>query len=186
MDFPCRDSFRRPRSIPSGIQSKTPANNPAQVLWQQIGARGRASPMDNHDAAKACWGREPSPHVSENHPTQMSTESIHSDPPSEMNLGVTMLQYTQLLQQVQILTVAVHGLQQSVLHAPPAPPEMRQPLSRPSPIALVLEDHPCVKINHQSIFKWSKLEPSPCFFLAMEVIVGPLLRSSAVHEIYVD
>ncbi|KAF9054475.1 S-adenosyl-L-methionine-dependent methyltransferase [Panaeolus papilionaceus] len=30
--------------------------------------------------------------------------------------------------------------------------------------------HPCVTINHQSIFHWDKRETSPCYFLAMEVI----------------
>ncbi|KAL0953389.1 hypothetical protein HGRIS_004628 [Hohenbuehelia grisea] len=30
--------------------------------------------------------------------------------------------------------------------------------------------HPCVKISHQSIFHWTMREPSPCFFLATEVI----------------
>ena len=40
--------------------------------------------------------------------------------------------------------------------------------------------HPCVKIHNQSIFRWSKREPAPCFFLAMEVIVSalPILRQS--------
>lgn len=37
---------------------------------------------------------------------------------------------------------------------------------------LLCEEHPCVSVNHQSIFKWAKLEPAPCFFLAMEVIVS--------------
>ncbi|KAI0792037.1 DUF185-domain-containing protein [Abortiporus biennis] len=32
------------------------------------------------------------------------------------------------------------------------------------------EAHPCVTITHKSIFHWNKLEPAPCFFLAMEVI----------------
>lgn len=37
---------------------------------------------------------------------------------------------------------------------------------------LLCEDHPCVKITHKSAFKWDAPEPSPCFFLAMEVIVS--------------
>lgn len=35
---------------------------------------------------------------------------------------------------------------------------------------LLCEEHPCVSVNHQSIFKWAQAEPAPCFFLAMEVI----------------
>ena len=38
--------------------------------------------------------------------------------------------------------------------------------------SLLCEEHPCVKINHKSILKWDVPEPSPCFFLAMEVIVS--------------
>ncbi|KAH9930312.1 S-adenosyl-L-methionine-dependent methyltransferase [Fomitopsis serialis] len=34
--------------------------------------------------------------------------------------------------------------------------------------------HPCVDVTNQSIFRWSKREPAPCFFLAMEVIVSAL------------
>ncbi|KAG2011643.1 hypothetical protein CC2G_011736 [Coprinopsis cinerea AmutBmut pab1-1] len=30
--------------------------------------------------------------------------------------------------------------------------------------------HPCVKITHQSVFHWNKREPSPCYFIAMEVV----------------
>lgn len=30
--------------------------------------------------------------------------------------------------------------------------------------------HPCVSVTHKSIFHWNTREPSPCFFLAMEVI----------------
>ncbi|EPQ56616.1 DUF185-domain-containing protein [Gloeophyllum trabeum ATCC 11539] len=30
--------------------------------------------------------------------------------------------------------------------------------------------HPCVRVNHQSVFHWNKREPAPCFFIAMEVI----------------
>jgi len=37
---------------------------------------------------------------------------------------------------------------------------------------LLLPRHPCVNITHKSIFHWDQREPSPCFFLAMEVIVG--------------
>ena len=32
--------------------------------------------------------------------------------------------------------------------------------------------HPCVTVTNQSIFHWEKVEPAPCFFLAMEVIVS--------------
>uniref|UniRef100_A0A8H8CIB3 Protein arginine methyltransferase NDUFAF7 n=1 Tax=Psilocybe cubensis TaxID=181762 RepID=A0A8H8CIB3_PSICU len=32
------------------------------------------------------------------------------------------------------------------------------------------EVHPCVTITHKSIFHWETVEPSPCFFIAMEVI----------------
>lgn len=31
--------------------------------------------------------------------------------------------------------------------------------------------HPCIKITHKSIFHWNVTEFSPCFFIAMEVIV---------------
>ena len=31
--------------------------------------------------------------------------------------------------------------------------------------------HPCVKVEHKSIFHWKTREPAPCFFVAMEVIV---------------
>jgi hypothetical protein len=37
---------------------------------------------------------------------------------------------------------------------------------------LLLPRHACVNVTHKSIFHWDKPEPSPCFFLAMEVIVG--------------
>ncbi|KAF8159569.1 S-adenosyl-L-methionine-dependent methyltransferase [Crassisporium funariophilum] len=30
--------------------------------------------------------------------------------------------------------------------------------------------HPCVKVEHKSIFHWTTTEPAPCFFVAMEVI----------------
>ncbi|KZT07276.1 DUF185-domain-containing protein [Laetiporus sulphureus 93-53] len=30
--------------------------------------------------------------------------------------------------------------------------------------------HDCVNVVHKSVFRWDTLEPSPCFFLAMEVI----------------
>ncbi|KAF8920847.1 DUF185-domain-containing protein [Mucidula mucida] len=30
--------------------------------------------------------------------------------------------------------------------------------------------HPCVKVINQSVFRWGKREPAPCFFLAMEVV----------------
>lgn len=33
--------------------------------------------------------------------------------------------------------------------------------------------HPCVTVTHQSVFHWKTLEPAPCYFLAMEVIVSP-------------
>lgn len=32
--------------------------------------------------------------------------------------------------------------------------------------------HPCVKVTHKSIFHWKVRQPAPCFFIAMEVIVG--------------
>lgn len=32
--------------------------------------------------------------------------------------------------------------------------------------------HPCVKVTNKSIFHWTTREPSPCFFVAMEVIVS--------------
>ncbi len=32
--------------------------------------------------------------------------------------------------------------------------------------------HPCVKVINQSVFRWGKREPAPCFFLAMEVVVS--------------
>lgn len=35
---------------------------------------------------------------------------------------------------------------------------------------LLLPRHPCVNVTHKSIFHWDRREPSPCFFLAMEVI----------------
>lgn len=34
------------------------------------------------------------------------------------------------------------------------------------------EAHPCVNVVHKSIFHWDIREPAPCFFVAMEVIVG--------------
>ncbi|KAJ7631328.1 S-adenosyl-L-methionine-dependent methyltransferase [Mycena polygramma] len=30
--------------------------------------------------------------------------------------------------------------------------------------------HPCVKVDHKSIFRWDTKEPAPCFIVAMEVI----------------
>lgn len=32
--------------------------------------------------------------------------------------------------------------------------------------------HPCVKVEHKSIFHWKRREPAPCFFVAMEVVVS--------------
>lgn len=32
--------------------------------------------------------------------------------------------------------------------------------------------HPCVKVEHKSIFHWEKREPAPCFLVAVEVIVS--------------
>ena len=66
--------------------------------------------MDIRDAAKARRSHDSSPHASKNHPSEIPTEPVRSDPPLEANSGVTMLQYTQLLQQVQTLTVAILGL----------------------------------------------------------------------------
>ena len=97
--------------------------------------------MDTHGAVKACRGCESSPHALENHPFQMSAKPVRSDLLSEANAAVTMLHYTQLLQQVQTLVVAVQGLQQSILHAAPAPPKARQPPPQPSSVASVPEDH---------------------------------------------
>jgi SAM-dependent MidA family methyltransferase len=37
---------------------------------------------------------------------------------------------------------------------------------------LLIPRHPCTSITHKSIFHWDCPEPAPCFFLAMEVIVG--------------
>jgi SAM-dependent MidA family methyltransferase len=37
---------------------------------------------------------------------------------------------------------------------------------------LLVARHSCVSIFHKSIFHWDRQEPAPCFFLAMEVIVG--------------
>jgi SAM-dependent MidA family methyltransferase len=36
----------------------------------------------------------------------------------------------------------------------------------------LIRKHPCVKVEHKSIFHWKKREPAPCFFVAMEVIVS--------------
>ncbi|KAH9976078.1 DUF185-domain-containing protein [Russula compacta] len=35
---------------------------------------------------------------------------------------------------------------------------------------LLVPRHACISITHKSIFHWDRPEPSPCFFLAMEVI----------------
>jgi SAM-dependent MidA family methyltransferase len=42
---------------------------------------------------------------------------------------------------------------------------------------LLVPRHGCVRVSHKSIFHWDQPEPAPCFFLAMEVIVGPLFPS---------
>ncbi|KZV63177.1 DUF185-domain-containing protein [Peniophora sp. CONT] len=34
----------------------------------------------------------------------------------------------------------------------------------------LLPHHPCVTVNHKSIFHWDQTETAPCFFIAMEVI----------------
>ena len=34
--------------------------------------------------------------------------------------------------------------------------------------------HPCVTVTNKSIFRWDTLEPAPCYFLAMEVIVSSI------------
>jgi len=34
--------------------------------------------------------------------------------------------------------------------------------------------HPCVKVTHKSIFHWDTIEPSPCFFISMEVVVSKI------------
>ena len=35
-------------------------------------------------------------------------------------------------------------------------------------------EHPCVNVLNKSIFHWDVREPSPCYFVAMEVIVREL------------
>jgi SAM-dependent MidA family methyltransferase len=42
--------------------------------------------------------------------------------------------------------------------------------------------HPCVNVVHMSIFHWKVREPAPCFFLAMEVIVGAHCQFSCFDE----
>ena len=42
---------------------------------------------------------------------------------------------------------------------------------------LLVPRHACVNVTHKSIFHWDQREPAPCFFLAMEVIVGRLFPS---------
>ena len=32
--------------------------------------------------------------------------------------------------------------------------------------------HSCVNVTHKSVFHWESLEPAPCYFLAMEVVVS--------------
>ena len=110
--------------------------------------------MNTCGTMKAHKGCDSSPHTSKNYPSQIPTEPVHLDPSLEVNSGVTMLQYTQLLQQVQTLTVAIQGLQQSILHMPPAPHEVRQPPLQPSSIALVPEHHQhneCSEPRHPTI-----------------------------------
>ncbi|KAF4610897.1 hypothetical protein D9613_006959 [Agrocybe pediades] len=36
--------------------------------------------------------------------------------------------------------------------------------------AKLTKAHPCAKVTHKSIFHWDVTEPSPCFFISMEVI----------------
>ena len=43
---------------------------------------------------------------------------------------------------------------------------------------LLIKEHPNVSVTNKSIFHWDVPEPSPCFFLAMEVIVSALLSSA--------
>jgi SAM-dependent MidA family methyltransferase len=38
----------------------------------------------------------------------------------------------------------------------------------------LLPRHPSVTVTHKSIFHWNENVTSPCFFIAMEVIVGCL------------
>jgi Putative S-adenosyl-L-methionine-dependent methyltransferase len=45
---------------------------------------------------------------------------------------------------------------------------------------LLVPRHSCVSITHKSIFHWDQREPAPCFFLAMEVIVGRLFPSRSL------
>lgn len=40
----------------------------------------------------------------------------------------------------------------------------------------LLQEHPCVRVVHKSVFHWKTREPAPCFFVAMEVIVSPSYR----------
>ncbi len=40
---------------------------------------------------------------------------------------------------------------------------------------LLQESHPCVKVTHESVFRWDTPEPAPCFFIAMEVIVSTVI-----------
>lgn len=36
----------------------------------------------------------------------------------------------------------------------------------------LLDSHPCVRVEHKSIFQWKTRQPAPCFFIALEVIVS--------------
>ena len=42
---------------------------------------------------------------------------------------------------------------------------------------LLQPTHPCVNVVNKSIFRWRTKEPSPCFFVAMEVVVCWILSS---------
>jgi SAM-dependent MidA family methyltransferase len=44
--------------------------------------------------------------------------------------------------------------------------------------------HPVVTITHKSIFAWDVTVPTPCFFVAMEVIVSPCVYQEGLAYIW--
>lgn len=44
------------------------------------------------------------------------------------------------------------------------------------------EAHPCIEIVNKSIFEWDTYVPSPCFFIALEVIVSGIVRDESCFE----
>ena len=48
---------------------------------------------------------------------------------------------------------------------------------------LLVSRHSCVTVTPKSIFHWDQREPAPCFFLAMEVIVGRLFVSFSLDTL---